>query len=81
MWKGSGRTLFRTLILENAKFIVFLTTPIFTAALFYNDNFVEKIVRNRAYIVYPPEGPKPPQNREELELALRRRAEGRRNAS
>ena len=77
MWKGSGRSLFQTLILENFKFIVFLVTPIATASLFYNDSFVEKVVRNRAYVTYPPEGDKPPKNQQELDVAMQRRAEAR----
>ena len=70
MWKGSGRSLFRTLILENFKFSLFVITPIFTAGLFWNDKVVEAVVRNRQYIVYPPEAERLPQNREELQAAL-----------
>eukprot|EP00325_Prymnesiales_sp_UTEX-LB-985_P005685 CAMPEP_0174708280 /NCGR_PEP_ID=MMETSP1094-20130205/10576_1 /TAXON_ID=156173 /ORGANISM="Chrysochromulina brevifilum, Strain UTEX LB 985" /LENGTH=80 /DNA_ID=CAMNT_0015906809 /DNA_START=210 /DNA_END=452 /DNA_ORIENTATION=- len=72
MWKGSGRTLFQTLVMENFKFSLFVITPIVTAALFWNDSFVELIVRNRQYIRYPPEGERPPVNQEELQERLQK---------
>lgn len=71
MWKGSGRTLFQALVLENSKFVLFVITPIVTASIFWNDWAVEAIVRNRQYVTYPPEGARPPQNQSELEVALR----------
>jgi hypothetical protein len=40
MWKGSGRSLRQTLVLENFKFMLFILSPIATAALFYNDALV-----------------------------------------
>ena len=40
MWKGSGRSFFRTLVLENFKFTLFVLTPIFTASIFWNDDIV-----------------------------------------
>lgn len=77
MWKGSGRSLFQTLVLENMKFTMFVLTPVFTASLFWNDAIVERIVRNRQYISYPPEGERPPTNREELEQKVRAMRETR----
>ena len=71
MWKGSGRSLFKTLILENFKFTLFVVTPILSASLFWNDAIVEDVVRNRQYISYPPEAERPPTNEQELQEALR----------
>jgi hypothetical protein len=73
MWKGSSRSLFQTLILENSKFIMFVVTPIVTAGIFSQDAWVERIVANRQYIIYPPEGDKPPTNPNELQEKLRER--------
>lgn len=67
MWKGSGRSLFRTLILENFKFTLFVVTPVVTASIFWYEPFVEKIVRDRNYVNYPPEGLRPPTNEEDLQ--------------
>ena len=77
MWKGSGRSLFQTLVLENFKFVLFVCTPIVTASLFWNDTIVTAVVNNRQYIYYPPEGPRPPQNQDELKEELAKRAERR----
>ena len=66
MWKGSSRSLFRTLVLENSKFLLFVLTPVFTASLFWNDAVVDYIVRSRQYVTYPPEGERPPTTREEV---------------
>lgn len=74
MWKGSGRSFFASLVLENSKFLLFLVTPIVTASIFWNDAFVEKIVVNRQYVRYPPEGERPPTNQQELDEALAARA-------
>ena len=70
MWKGSGRSLFQTLIMENFKFILFVVTPVATASIFWNDRFVDLIVRNRQYVSSPPEGERPPQNEGDLKTAL-----------
>ena len=67
MWKGSGRSLFQTLILENFKFTLFVITPVVTASLFWNDTIVSAIVSNRQYVMYPAEGERPPSNQAELE--------------
>jgi hypothetical protein len=40
MWKGSGRSLRQTLVLENFKFAWFILVPIATASIFYNDAIV-----------------------------------------
>ena len=76
MWKGSGRSLIQTLFLENFKFILFVVTPVVTASIFWNDRFVESIVRDRQYVRYPPEGERAPQTEDEVKQALdaRRRA-------
>ena len=37
MWKGSGRSLLSTMVLENFKFILVIIAPIATAAVFMND--------------------------------------------
>ena len=66
MWKGSGRSLFQSLILENSKFLLFVATPIITAAIFCQEEWIEYIVRSRKYVTYPPEAEKPPTNVEEL---------------
>ena len=70
MWKGSGRSLFRTLVLENFKFTLFVVTPIITAGIFHSDAAVEWIVNNRKYVFYPAEETRPiPTNDEELRAA------------
>lgn len=76
MWKGSGRTLFQTVIMENFKFTLFVVTPIVTSSLFWNDAIVTYIVKSRKYVTYPPEGERPPTNQRELEerIAEQRRA-------
>ena len=62
-------------MLENFKFTLFVLTPVFTASLFWNDSIVERIVRNRQYITYPPEGERPPTNQKELEEHVRKMRE------
>ena len=90
MWKGSSRSLFRTLVLENSKFLLFVLTPVFTASLFWNDAVVDYIVRSRQYVTYPPEGERPPTTREEVRarhaelrarLDAQAEAEGRRRGA
>ena len=90
MWKGSSRSLFRTLVLENSKFLLFVLTPVFTASLFWNDSVVDYIVRSRQYVTYPPEGERPPTTREEVRarhaelrarLDAQAEAEGRRRGA
>ena len=77
MWKGSGRSLFQTLIMENFKFSLFVITPLVTASLFWNDKIVSIIVSNRQYVTYPPEEERPPNNQADLEQRLREQAAAR----
>ena len=84
MWKGSGRSLGRTLLLENGKFILFVLTPVATASIFSSDAAVEWLVRTTQYITYPAEARRPPDNTEELrsqvtQLAQRRNADDTRS--
>ena len=72
MWKGSGRSLGRSLVLENSKFFLFLVTPLVTAALAWNDDVILWLVRMRQYIIYPPEAKRPPRNTDELKAAVAR---------
>lgn len=72
MWKGSGRSLFQALVLENSKFALFVATPIITAAIFCQDSWVQYIVTARQYVSYPPEAEKPPTNIAELRERQRR---------
>ena len=77
MWKGSGRSLLRTLFLENFKFTLFVMTPIVTASLFWNDRIVEIVTTNLDYLKRnPAHGERPPTNEQELRdaIAARRRA-------
>ena len=47
--------------LEVFKFAVYLSVPIFLTVTFAaNPTNLESIIRKHAYVVYPPEGPKPP---------------------
>ena len=72
MWKGSGRSLFQSLVLENGKFTLFVPTPIITAAIFCQETWVERIVTARQYVTYPPEAEKPPTTIAELRERQRR---------
>ena len=72
MWKGSGRSLFQSLVLENSKFTLFVLTPVITAAIFCQDSWVERIVTARQYVTYPAEAEKPPTNVAELRDRQRR---------
>lgn len=56
--------------LEVFKFGCYVGIPIVMMLAFANNSEnLEKIIRNRAYVVYPPEGPKPPTAEEIRELA------------
>ena len=70
MWKGSSRSLGRSLILENSKFFLFLITPVVTAALAWNDDVILWLVRMRQYITSPPEAKRPPRNTDELKAEI-----------
>eukprot|EP00964_Phaeocystis_antarctica_P029028 scaffold16350_cov61-Phaeocystis_antarctica.AAC.6 len=72
MWKGSGRSLGRSLLLENSKFFLFLVTPLVTAALAWNDDIILRLVQWSQYITYPPEAKRPPRNTDELKIEIAR---------
>ncbi|KAH7856299.1 hypothetical protein Vadar_004914 [Vaccinium darrowii] len=57
-------------ILEIAKFAVYVTVPIGMMYFFANntDN-LKKFMGNHSYVVYPPEGPRPPSPEEMREMA------------
>ena len=51
--------------LELFKFATYLSIPIaMTVAFAANPENLETIIKRHAYVVYPPEGPKPPTNAE-----------------
>lgn len=65
--------------LEGFKFATYLAVPIaLTVTFAFNPDNLNGIIRNRAYVVYPPEGPKPPQSKRALDAYLTRRAAERR---
>ena len=72
MWKGSSRSLGRSLLLENGKFFLFLITPVITAALAWNDDIILRLVQWSRYITYPPEAKRPPRNTDELKQEIAR---------
>ena len=72
MWKGSSRSLGRSLLLENSKFLLFLVTPLITAALAWNDGIIQQLVQWSQYITYPPEAKRPPRNTDELKIEIAR---------
>ncbi|XP_057816773.1 uncharacterized protein LOC131030103 [Cryptomeria japonica] len=48
-------------ILEVVKFGVYVTVPIFLMyAVANNSDTMQKLMKNHSYVVYPPEGPRPP---------------------
>ncbi|XP_042514018.1 uncharacterized protein LOC122088758 [Macadamia integrifolia] len=57
-------------VLEVAKFALYVTVP---AALMYtfahNSDNLKKVMGNRSYVVYPPEGPRPQSPEELREMA------------
>ncbi|KAG5560247.1 uncharacterized protein LOC131316813 isoform X2 [Rhododendron vialii] len=57
-------------VLEIAKFAVYVTVPIGMMYFFANntDN-LKKFMGNHSYVVYPPEGPRPPSPEEMREMA------------
>ena len=66
MWKGSGRSLRATLLLENSKFALFVATPIITAGIYCSDYMVDRLVAWRRYVTYPAEGARLPTNNDEV---------------
>lgn len=77
MWKGSSRTLFQTLVLENFKFMLFVLTPIATATIFSSDTAVEWLVGLTQYVTYPAEARRPPDNTAELRQQMAKMAKDR----
>ncbi|KAL7081169.1 hypothetical protein ABFS83_14G021900 [Erythranthe nasuta] len=57
-------------VLEIAKFAVYVTVPIGMMYFFAsNTKNLQKVMGNRQYVVYPPEGPRPPSPEEMREMA------------
>ncbi|GAQ83426.1 hypothetical protein KFL_001470230 [Klebsormidium nitens] len=61
-------------LMELFKFACYVGIPISMMVVFANnpDN-LEKIIRNRQYVVYPPEGPRPPSGDEMAEIVKKNR--------
>ena len=68
--RGKLRAMNRSLrnggaALEAFKFACYLAVPIgMTVFVAYNPTMLNKVIQNRKYVVYPPEGPRPPSNEE-----------------
>ncbi|KAA8527688.1 hypothetical protein F0562_035443 [Nyssa sinensis] len=57
-------------ILEIAKFAVYVSVPIGLMYFFANNTKnIQRVMGNRSYVVYPPEGPRPPSPEELREMA------------
>ncbi|KAB2039968.1 hypothetical protein ERO13_D02G041800v2 [Gossypium hirsutum] len=57
-------------VLEIAKFGLYVTIPIVLMYTFANNTKnLQKFMGNRSYVVYPPEGPRPPSPEELREMA------------
>lgn len=57
-------------ILEVFKFGIYVSVPIFLMyAVASNPGNLQKLMGQRSYVVYPPEGPRPPSPEEIRELA------------
>ncbi|KAF8388161.1 hypothetical protein HHK36_026827 [Tetracentron sinense] len=57
-------------ILEIAKFALYVSVPIAMMYTFANNTKnLQKFMGNRSYVVYPPEGPRPPPPEELREMA------------
>lgn len=66
-------------LLEVAKFAVYVTVPIGLMYFFANNTKnLQKFMGTRQYVVYPPEGPRPPTQEEIREMGreLARKREG-----
>eukprot|EP00898_Chlorokybus_atmophyticus_P002316 jgi/Chlat1/3085/Chrsp21S03325 len=60
-------------LLEVFKFGVYLAIPVSLTAFFVaSPSNLESVIENRRYVVYPPEGPRPP-SADELDAMLRDR--------
>ncbi|KAL6767851.1 hypothetical protein ACKKBF_B36865 [Auxenochlorella protothecoides x Auxenochlorella symbiontica] len=58
--------------LELFKFGVYVTIPVLlVGAIVYRPENLEAIIRNRSYVVYPPEAPRPP-SAEQLQELLKK---------
>ncbi|KAG6555287.1 hypothetical protein Mapa_003330 [Marchantia paleacea] len=56
-------------VLEVFKFGCYISIPILMMSAFaYDPQNLERIIRNRSYVVYPPEGPRPPTGEEMREM-------------
>mmetsp|Transcript_1975 Transcript_1975/g.5033 ORF Transcript_1975/g.5033 Transcript_1975/m.5033 type:complete len:84 (-) Transcript_1975:438-689(-) len=78
----SGATRYKSKLLshlfENCKVALYVLTPVATVYVLSQPEMMERIVRNRMYVMYPPEGEKPPSTlREVQEYALRMRGNAR----
>lgn len=62
-------------LLEVFKFGTYIAIPIVMMYAFANnsDN-LERIIRNRSYVVYPPEGPRPPTGDEIRDMIKKNKA-------
>ncbi|CAN6441146.1 unnamed protein product [Victoria cruziana] len=59
--------------LEVAKFGIYVAIPIVMMYTFaYNSKNLERIMGNCSYVVYPPEGPRPPSPEEIREIARKK---------
>ncbi|XP_059632433.1 uncharacterized protein LOC132275069 [Cornus florida] len=57
-------------VLEIAKFAIYVTVPIGLMYFFANNSQnMQRFMGNRPYVVYPPEGPRPPSPEELREMA------------
>lgn len=58
--------------LEVFKFSLYISIPILTVIAFNTPEAMKKLLERTRYIVYPPEGPRPPRgaSKEELQEAL-----------
>lgn len=60
--------------LEVFKFVLYITIPIGTVVFFNTPEAMKKLIERQRYIVYPPEGPRPPaiSSKEDARQALLR---------
>mmetsp|Transcript_8608 Transcript_8608/g.15929 ORF Transcript_8608/g.15929 Transcript_8608/m.15929 type:complete len:82 (+) Transcript_8608:62-307(+) len=65
MFGASGGPRRQGVALEAFKFALYLAVPIsLTFFVAFNPTMLDKVIKNRMYVVYPPEGPRPPTNEE-----------------
>ncbi|KAF0852363.1 mitochondrial CIV assembly protein Pet100F (fungal type) [Andalucia godoyi] len=53
-------------LLEAFKFTVYVGVPIFAVAYIAAPQFLDKVLLNRQYVVYPKEGERPPPTRDSV---------------